>query len=111
MQMMRKLTLLTGALLVTVFALTAGLATPRAAHAVCFCDPNEMDVSTGTLTGHGSTCSAATTDLNTQLLAVTNASCGTPIKTCVDSSTTGSCTTSGGVASVPGSRLYKCKVC
>ncbi|HEX9945778.1 MAG TPA: hypothetical protein VGG03_27540 [Thermoanaerobaculia bacterium] len=109
---MRKLTLLTGAILALVLALISGLSTARPAWAICYCDPYEPYSQTNYYWGIGSTC----TDAYNNLVANTNneayQACGGSTKTCLgDVVVTGQCWWNGWAWQWSGYRQYKCKVC
>ena len=108
---MRKLTLLTGALLVLALAVAGGVATPRAAWALCYCDPYEPYAQAWGW-GKGTDCTAAHNDLINQTSAAARADCGT-IYTCFGNLViTGAChSIGGGMYQEDGYREYKCKVC
>jgi hypothetical protein len=110
---MRKLTLLTGSLLVLALALTSGLATPRAAWAFCYCDPNEAYTNTGNSWGKGADCTAAHNALVASLAAITSADCGGPTRVCGSPITivTPCHLVDGGMYQEDGNMDYKCKVC
>ncbi|HEX9945771.1 MAG TPA: hypothetical protein VGG03_27505 [Thermoanaerobaculia bacterium] len=80
---MRKLTLLTGALLVTMLALAGGLSTPRTAWAlICSCLTNN-DYTTTMNWGMGSDCTAAHNALVSHVNAEAFANCGSSTQTCL----------------------------
>ena len=110
---MRKLTLLTGALLVLALAVAGGLSGAKPAWAICLCDPNEPYTTTGPNWGKGTSCSAAHTNLSSLTATEANADCGGITKTCMGSViVTGAChSIGGGMFQEDGYREYKCKVC
>jgi hypothetical protein len=110
---MRKLTLLTGSLLALAFALVGGISTPQAAHAICYCDPNEAFTQTTTNWGKGADCTAARNQLLANTAADAYAACGTPTYTCLGNLvlTTACYQVSPGMYQEDGYRMYKCKTC
>ncbi|HEX9945773.1 MAG TPA: hypothetical protein VGG03_27515 [Thermoanaerobaculia bacterium] len=108
---MRKLTLLTGALLVTVLALAGGLSTPRAAWAICYCETYD-DYATMMNWGMGVDCAAAHTDLLNHVNAEARADCGGTTYTCLGTLViTTQCWWNGSQYQEDGYRYYSCKVC
>ncbi|HEX9945774.1 MAG TPA: hypothetical protein VGG03_27520 [Thermoanaerobaculia bacterium] len=108
---MRKLTLLTGALLVTVLALAGGLSTPNPAWAICFC-PTNNDYTTMMNWGMGADCTAAHNDLVSHVNAEAYANCGTSFQTCLGTLViTTSCWWNGSQFQEDGYRFYSCKEC
>lgn len=108
---MRKLTLLTGALLVTVLALTGGLSLPKPAAAICICE-SYTDFTTANNWGKGADCTAA----HNQLLSLVNqeahADCGGITATCLGTLVIMTeCHWNGMMWQEDGYRNYSCKVC
>ncbi|HEX9945772.1 MAG TPA: hypothetical protein VGG03_27510 [Thermoanaerobaculia bacterium] len=112
---MRKLTLLTGALLVTVLALAGSLSTPRAAWAICRCETFD-DYTTSMNWGMGADCTAAHNALLSHVNAEAFANCGGSTLTCLGTLViTGPCWFNNDPAVMmyqeDGYRYYSCKVC
>lgn len=109
---MRKLTLLSGTLLILALALMSGLSSPKPAWALCYCDPYEPYSYTPQNWGKGTSCSAAHSDLLARTAADARADCGAT-NTCLGNLIiTGPCTDiGGGMYREDGYREYKCKVC
>ncbi|HEX9945776.1 MAG TPA: hypothetical protein VGG03_27530 [Thermoanaerobaculia bacterium] len=110
---MRKLALLTGALLVLVLALVSGFSTARPAWAICYCDPNESYSYTNINWGLGTNCTEAQNDLLAETATEAYGYCGGSTKTCLGNLiiTTPCGWVWDGHYQVNGYREYKCKVC
>jgi hypothetical protein len=108
--MLKKMALLTGALLILGFAVAGGFATPRAAEAVCICAWDEQRF-TGINWGKGTSCAAARDNLLTYTAAAARASCGsTPclgeLFVTIPCSSIG-----GGYFQINGYQEYYCRAC
>lgn len=111
---MRKLTLLTGALLVLTLAMVGGLSSPKAAWAViCWCDSDGFFFWTPPNSGQGTSCTAAHTDLVAETAADAREDCGGNSNTCygILHVTTPCYSIGGGLYQEDGYREYNCKVC
>ena len=110
---MRKLTLLTGALLVTVLALAGGLSLPQPAAAICICETYN-DTSTAINWGKGSDCTAAHSQLVSLLNQEAFATCGGITATCLGEivyTSNPQCFWNGMMWQEDGYRNFSCKVC
>ena len=109
---MRKLSLLTGALLVLALAVAGGLSTPQAAHAVCYC-PSGPYLETPNTWGKGTSCQAAHDQMVVNATNSAYAACGVASQTCLGNIvlTWGCQDLGGGMYQVDGVREYKCKEC
>lgn len=110
---MKKLTLLTGAL-VLALAVAGGFTNPQAAWAVCFCNANTPYSQTPIFWGKGTDCISATDNLRSNTAAAAYQSCGSTSQTCLgDLIITWGCgyIGSGGYYQINGYQLYKCKEC
>ncbi|HEX9945777.1 MAG TPA: hypothetical protein VGG03_27535 [Thermoanaerobaculia bacterium] len=109
---MRKLTFLTGAMLVLAFALAGGFSMPRAAWAFCYCDPNEPYSYTNLNWGQGVDCVAAQNNLRSYTSSEAYAACGGATQTCLGALiNTSQCYWNGWSYQTGGYQEYKCKVC
>lgn len=110
---MRKLTLLTGSLLVLALALAGGITAPQAAWAICYCDPEEPFVQTTTNWGKGANCTEARNQLLANTAADAASACGSSTQACLGTLilTTACYEVSPGMFQEDGYRMYKCKTC
>jgi len=108
--MLKRMTLLTGALLILGFAVAGGFAAPRTAEAVCICAWDEQRF-TALQWGLGTSCAAARDNLLTYTAAAARASCGsTP---CLGELfiTTACYSRGGGQFQINGYQEYYCRAC
>jgi hypothetical protein len=109
--MLKKMTLLTGALLILGFAVAGSFATPRAAEAVCYCAWEE-ELSTPNNWGKGTSCTAAHNDLLARTAVDARAGCGGATPCLGPLNITTACHfLGGGMYEEDGYRDYACRAC
>jgi hypothetical protein len=98
-------------MLVLAFALVGGFSMPRAAWAICYCDPNEPYSSTSLHWSMGASCSEVQNDLLAQTANEAYGICGGSTQTCLGSLIANGCYWTGEYWDMSGYREYKCKTC